>query len=244
MRNIKLTIAYDGTNYSGWQFQKNGKSIQEIIEKRLKKITGDKARIVGSGRTDAGVHAKAQVANFKTHSKIPLKNLQMALNTALPCDIRILDIEEMDMRFNSQHNAKTKLYRYTIMNNDFVDPFIRRFAARCFYKLDINLMREASKYLLGRHDFRSFQTKDSEEHDSIRTIKYIKIEKEADLVYIYIEADGFLYNMVRNIVGTLIEIGRKKINASYIRDILAKRDRSTCGPTMPAKGLCLMKVRY
>lgn len=244
MRNIKITVQYEGTRFSGWQFQTNARSIQEAIERCLKKITGRKARLTGSGRTDAGVHASGQVANFKTHSDIPLKNLQMALNSCLPEDIVVSGIEEVDLKFNSQHDAKTKLYRYSIVNNNFADPFIRRFAYRCFYKLDVGDMRKAAKALVGRRNFKAFQANDSGNSGAVRTIKYIKVEKKGDLIYIYIEADGFLYNMVRNIVGTLIEVGRGKFGIGKVKDILARRDRRHCGPTVPAKGLCLMKVKY
>ncbi len=244
MRNVKLTIQYDGTDYSGWQFQKNARSIQEVIKHRLEKITGYSVNLIGSGRTDAGVHAQAQIANFKTRSNIPIKNLQMALNSALPKDIVISGIEEARASFNAQRSAKTKLYRYTIANSDFVDPFVRHFAAKCFYRLDIRAMRRAAKFLLGRHDFKSFQTVDGRQRNSVRTVKKIEIEKVGDLMYIYIEADGFLYNMARNIVGTLVEAGRKKISPDKVKDILLKRDRRFCGPTMPAKGLSLVKVKY
>ncbi|MFA6143072.1 MAG: tRNA pseudouridine(38-40) synthase TruA [Candidatus Omnitrophota bacterium] len=243
-RNIKLTIQYDGTHYAGWQFQKNGRSIQEAIQDAIKKITGKKAKLIGSGRTDAGVHAEAQVANFKTRSRIPLKNLQMAINSALPDDIVISKIEEVASRFNAQHDAKSKLYRYTVVNNDFVSPMLRRYAAKCFYKIDIDLMKRAAKLLVGRHDFTSFRTIDGEEKNAIRTIRRIKIEKLKDVICIDIEANGFLYNMVRTIVGTLIEVGRGKFTVGRVREILKKRDRKCSGPTMPAKGLCLVKVFY
>ena len=244
MRNIKLTIRYDGTNYSGWQFQKNARSIQEAIQRSLKRIVREKVNLVGSGRTDAGVHAASQVANFRTRSVIPLKNIQMALNSILPRDIIISQIEEAPVSFNSQHDARSKLYRYTISNGYFVDPFLRKFASGCLYKLNITSMRKAVRHLKGRQDFKSFQAKGGGERDSVRRIKKIKIEKEGNLVYIYIEADGFLYNMVRNIVGTLIDVGRGKIAPEGVKTILGKKDRRFCGPTAPAKGLCLVKVRY
>ena len=243
-RNIKLTIAYDGTHYSGWQFQKNANTIQAVIKHALEKIMGEKINLIGSGRTDSGVHARHQVANFKTSSRLPLKNIWMALNSNLPKDIVVSKVEEAPTRFNAQHDAVSKIYRYTIANTNFVDPFIRRYAAKCFYRLDMALMRKAAKYLTGRHDFKSFQAKDDHERDSVRRIKKISIEKEGDLVYIDIEADGFLYNMVRNIAGTLIEVGREKIAAESVKGMLKKRDRRTSGPTAPAEGLCLMKVRY
>ena len=244
MRNIKLTICYDGSRYAGWQFQKNALSIQEVIQDAIKKITGEKVNLAGSSRTDAGVHAEAQIANFKTHTKIPLDNLKLALNSCLPRDIVVTHIEEVGLKFNSQHNAKYKIYRYTIFNNDYLDPFMRKYAAKCFFKLDIAKMRKAAKILTGRHDFKSFQTVDGEEKNAIRKIEYIKIEKSGDIVYIYMKADGFLYNMARAIVGTLVEVGRGKFGVEKTIEILAKKDRRFCGPTMPAKGLCLVKVLY
>lgn len=246
MRNIKLTIQYDGTNYAGWQFQRNARSIQEAIEEALKKLTGDDVNLIGSGRTDAGVHANGQVANFKTHSLLPIKNIQKGLNTILQKDIVIAKAEEAPLHFNSQRNAKSKLYRYIISPGDFVNPFIRGFAARCQYRLNIGHMKKAARHLLGRHDFRSFQTKDEStaKENTIRRIRKIRIEKSGNLVYIYIEADGFLYNMARSIAGTLIEAGRGRLKPDMVRDILAKKDRRFSGPTAPAKGLCLMKVRY
>ncbi len=244
MRNIKLTIRYDGSRYAGWQFQKNALAIQEVIQRAIKKITGRSINLTGSGRTDAGVHAEAQVANFKTRSKIPLKNLRMALNSALPKDIVIINIEEAGPKFNSQRSARSKLYRYTIYNNDFIDPFMRRYAAKCFFKLNIAAMRKAAGYLTGRHDFTSFRTWGGEEKDSIRKIEYIKIAKSKDVVYIYIKANGFLYNMARSVVGTLVEVGRGKFRIEQVKEILSKKDRKCCGPTMPAKGLCLVKVFY
>jgi tRNA pseudouridine38-40 synthase len=244
MRNIKLTIRYDGTDYCGWQFQKNALSIQETIEKAVKKITGVRSAVIASGRTDAGVHAFAQVANFKTASSIPLGNLRMALNTILPDDIVVLRAEEAEPGFNSQKQARSKLYRYVIYNKEFMDPLLRRYASKCFFKLDPTLMKRGAKNIIGRHDFTSFRTKDGAEKDAVRTVKYIKIKKEGDLVYIDIEADGFLYNMVRNIVGTLIEVGRGKFKVDHVAEIIKKKDKRLCGPTAPAKGLSLIRVRY
>ncbi|MDD5136867.1 MAG: tRNA pseudouridine(38-40) synthase TruA, partial [Candidatus Omnitrophica bacterium] len=208
MRNIKLTIRYDGTRYAGWQSQKNGRAIQDVIQDAIKGVTRERVALIGSGRTDAGVHAEAQIANFRTKSKIPLKNIRMALNSRLPRDIAVTHIEEAALKFNAQKCAKSKLYRYTIMNNDYMDPLVRHFAAKSFYKLNIGSMRKASGLLKGRHDFRSFQATDGEEKSSVRTIKDIKIEKDGHMIYIYIEANGFLYNMARNIAGTLVEVGR------------------------------------
>ena len=244
MRNIKLTIRYDGTRYAGWQSQKNGLAIQDVIQDAVRRITGERVNVIGSGRTDAGVHAEAQIANFRTKSKIPLKNIRQALNSKLPEDVAITKVEEAGAKFNAQKSARSKIYRYTILNNDYMDPLIRHFAAKCFYKLDIDSMKRAAKDLKGRHDFKSFRTTDGEEKRAVRTIKDIRIEKSGNLVYIYIEADGFLYNMARCIAGTLVDVGRGKLQVSCIKEIISKRNRKFSGPTMPAKGLCMVRVRY
>lgn len=244
MRNIKLTIQYDGTQYSGWQIQKNATAIQEVIQRAIKKITGEKVNLIGSGRTDAGVHAEAQVANFKTRTKIPLKKLQMAFNSQLPADIAVTHAEEAPSGFNAQKSAHSKLYRYTIFNNDYVGPLVRHYAAKCFFELDLARMRKAAKILTGRHDFKSFRTVDGEEKNTVRKLEYIKIAKTGDVVYIYMKANGFLYNMARAIAGTLVEVGRGKFSVEKVKEILAKKDRRCCGPTMPAKGLCLVRVFY
>lgn len=244
MRNIKLTISYDGTDYAGWQSQKNARTIQDVAQRAIKKITGEKPNLIASGRTDAGVHAEAQTANFRTRSKIPLDRLQMALNSALPKDIVIKAAEEAPTRFNSQHDAKSKLYRYTIYNDNFVDPLLRRYAAKVFYRLNLNSMKKAARILEGRHDFRSFRTVDGGEKDSVRRIYSIRVEKTGKIVYIHMKADGFLYNMARNIAGILVEAGRGKIRTSEVKEILLQKDRRHCGPTMPSKGLCLVRVIY
>jgi len=244
VRNIKLIISYDGTHYAGWQSQKNALTVQESIEARLKKITGCAVKLKGAGRTDSGVHARYQVANFHTASKLPLKKIKDALNSHLPKDILINFAEEAPRAFDSQRCARSKHYRYTVTTSYFVDPFIRHFVARFSYPLNMKAMRMAAAQLAGRHDFKAFQASGSKEKDTVRTIKKIKIEKKGDLVYIDVWADGFLYNMVRTIAGTLLEIGRGKLPESVISDILKKKARSLAGPTAPAKGLCLMKVEY
>jgi len=244
VRNIKLTLQYDGTRYSGWQIQKNATSIQELVENAVTRITGAKTHVTASGRTDAGVHARAQVANFKTRHPISIERLQMALNSALPKDIVVTHIVEAALSFNAQHSAKSKIYRYTIVNNNFIDPFIRRFAAKVFFKLDLGCMRRSAGDLVGRHNFKAFQAVDDHERASVRTVKGISIKKEGDIIYIDIEADGFLYNMARNIAGTLVEIGRGKFPETRIKELLKTGKRNACGPTMPARGLCLMEVKY
>ncbi len=243
-RNIRLVIKYDGTRYSGWQFQKNAETVQEAIESVLERIIGRKVKLTGAGRTDSGVHAVGQVANFKTHSKLALNKIKDALNSSLAEDILIVSAEFVPLKFDSQRSARSKRYRYTVTTARFADPFIRHFAARFSYPLKIRSMRRAAKALTGRHDFKAFQAAGSSELNTVRTIKKIKIEKRGDLVYIDVWADGFLYNMVRTIGGTLLEIGRGKMPEKSIKEILLKRDRRSAGPTAPAKGLCLMNVEY
>jgi len=252
MRNIKLTIEYDGTSYCGWQCQKsqipNPKSqkrtIQETIEKTLAGILQQKIRLISSGRTDAGVHAEAQVANFKTDSKIPLEKLQKALNALLPDDIVITETEKVNLDFHSRFDAKSKLYRYTILNRPYRSTLFKDKVYFYHYPLDVKLMQKEARTLLGRHNFKAFQASDKKERHPVRTVKKLKLTKDKELIYIEIEADGFLYNMVRNIVGTLIEIGRGRFKEGVLRKILLEKNRKLAGPTVPAKGLSLIKVNY
>lgn len=239
-----MTIRYDGTRYSGWQFQKNAKTIQEVLERALKKILGKKIKLKGAGRTDAGVHAEAQVANFKTLTVLPLKRIIDALNSNLPNDILVSSAQIAPPGFDAQRSAKSKHYRYAVTTSRFVDPFLRHFVAKYSYSLNIGAMRRAAGLLEGRHDFKGFQASGSAERSTVRRIRKIGIEKAGDLVYIDMWADGFLYNMARAIAGTLLEIGRGKIAESRIKEILSKRERRLAGPTVPAKGLCLVRVEY
>lgn len=252
-RNLLLEIEYEGTRYNGWQIQPGNKrkqsrrkvkTIQEALEDTLRKILQEKVRLIVSGRTDAGVHAKAQAANFKTRSTIELWKLQKALNALLPKDISISKIKEVGLNFHSRFDAKSKIYRYTILNSRYPSALLRKFAYFCPYPLNIRLMRQEAKALLGRHNFKSFQATDKKERGPIRTIKKLGIVANGNLVLIDIEADGFLYNMARNIAGTLIEIGRGRFAQGSLKKILLAKDRKFAGPTLPARGLCLLKVRY
>ncbi|MDD4953668.1 MAG: tRNA pseudouridine(38-40) synthase TruA [Candidatus Omnitrophica bacterium] len=246
-RNIRLQIEYDGSNYCGWQSQKirRSKTIQETIEKVLRRVLQEKIRLVASGRTDAGVHARAQVANFKTCSKISPEKLQNALNGLLPEDISVSKIEEVPVSFHSCLGAKSKTYRYTILNRRFPSALL---AGRVYfypYPLDLGLMRSQAKSLLGRHDFSAFCASNSGAKSKIRTIRKISVKRKKDgLLEIEIEADGFLYNMVRNIVGTLIQIGRGKQGARNLKRVLDSKNRGLAGPCVPAGGLSLIKVQY
>ncbi|PIU41127.1 MAG: tRNA pseudouridine(38-40) synthase TruA [Candidatus Omnitrophica bacterium CG07_land_8_20_14_0_80_42_15] len=244
MRNIKLVVEYDGTSYCGWQRQKNGISVQEVLERCLKNILRHNITLIGAGRTDSGVHAKGQVANFKTKSDLPAGKILSALNSTLPNSIKISAIEDAGRKFNARFDAKTKLYRYTILNRDASSPFEWRYSYLYRSPLNIKIMKNEAKVLLGRHDFSSFQALDIIARPSIVTIKKIKVTKAKKYINIDIEAKGFVYNMVRNIAGTLIEFGRGRFKPGGMRRILAAKNRKLAGPTASAKGLCLLKVNY
>lgn len=242
-RNIKLTIEYDGTAYHGWQIQKNTRqTIQEIIEKVLKGILQEEVSLFGSGRTDQGVHALAQVANFQTRSKISLSRLKLGLNSLLPKDIVITVIKEVPFDFHSRRSAKSKHYRYTILNRSYSSAFQHKYAWLYHIPLDLELMRREAARLVGRHDFRSFKATRRDKKTTVRTIYELKIRRTGDYIYIDVRGNGFVYNMVRSIVGTLVGIGSGKLN--NIRRILLAKDRKEAGITAPACGLCLMKVEY
>lgn len=251
MRNLKLEIEYDGTRYYGWQVQNRHqktdvrrRTIQEVIEKTLQRILQEKIKLTVAGRTDAGVHALSQVANFKTRTKMPFERLRWAVNCLLPGDIKVTRITNAPLGFNSRFCAKSKVYRYTILNRKYSSPLLASRVYFFHYPLNIRLMRAEAKCLLGRHNFKSFQATEIRYRDPMRTIKRLSISKDGNLLHIDLEADSFLYNMVRNIAGTLLEIGRGKFLKGSMRNILNSRDRRLAGPTLPAKGLCLMKVKY
>ena len=244
MRNVKLTIEYDGTGYCGWQRQSNGPSVQDVIEKTLNRTLGETVQLIGSGRTDSGVHARAQVANFKTGSRLTTKRLLLALNSGLPKDVAILKVEETSSGFNARFKARRKVYRYSILNCPIHSPLTMRYSYQCRQALDVGLMKSESRALLGRHNFKSFRARDKRHRSSITNIRRIAITRKKKHIYIDIEANGFLYNMVRIIVGTLIDIGRGKLKKGDMEKILKAKNRVLAGPTAPAKGLCLMEVIY
>lgn len=255
MRNIKLTIEYDGTRYNGWQRQSSRiskssshkrrlKTIQEEIEKALKKLLKEEIILIGAGRTDSGVHAKAQVANFKTKSTLSIKNIRDGLNSLLPEDIAIKRVEEVGIDFDSRFDSKGKLYRYRIFNIEVRSPLSNRYATFVSYPLDIFKIRKEARLLVGRHDFRAFQASGRKDSNSIRNLRRLDIIKRGKFIDFYIEADGFLHNMVRNIVGTLIEVGRGRFPAGSLKKILSSKFRGSAGPTAPPEGLCLLKVKY
>ncbi len=225
MRTIKLLIEYDGTNYLGWQVQPKGSTLQGVLEEKLSTLTGEKIDLLGSGRTDAGVHALGQVAHFKTKSQLDVQTIQRALNSLLPSDILIQKVEEVDEGFHARRSSKSKVYEYRVLNRHLRSVFHRGYAWHIPQTLNIREMKKATRSLMGEHDFSSFQSVGSPKKTEI-------------------EANGFLKQMVRAIVGTLIEVGKGKINSDQFQKILDSRDRKKAGPTAPAHGLFLKEVKY
>jgi len=259
LRNLRLIISYDGTDFHGWQRQPDAPTVQESLELAIERILGEKVQVYGSGRTDAGVHALNQVANFKTACKIPCKNLLKALNNTLQNTVRIKDVSEVPNRFHARKDARSKTYRYRILQAAVGSPFINRFVWHYPFPLDIGRMAQSAKLFEGKHDFTSFAAadasvaqallpllRDKAETTLVRTIftsRILRRPRTCVLVY-EVTGSGFLHHMVRNIVGTLVEVGRGKLDPVDITRILEARDRTLAGPTAPAQGLCLVKVDY
>jgi len=243
-RNIKLVIQYDGSGFYGWQVQPGRATIQGEIAGVLKSLTGQSIIVNGSSRTDAGVSALGQVANIKIQSPIPTENFAKALTDRLPEQISVIEAVEMGEDFDAISCTKTKQYRYTIYTGR-NRPVLN--INHCWHRpgeLDVNAMNVSAKMLIGKHDFKSFASAADQRQSSVRTIIDCRVLRDGEYVYIDVEADGFLYNMVRNIVGTFIEVGRGRWRPEYVEDILAAKDRSAAGPIAPASGLCLMWIKY
>ncbi|MCR4944880.1 MAG: tRNA pseudouridine(38-40) synthase TruA [Clostridium sp.] len=244
MKNIKLILEFDGTNYGGWQKQNNNKTIQEELEKAIRKATGEDIEVIGSSRTDAGVHSRGMTANFKTNSSIPPERFREAVNRHLPDDIAILKSEEVNDSFHARYDSKGKTYSYTIVNRYEKVSIGRNYVYHVKDELDLLKMQEACKYFIGKHDFTAFKTNGSSVKTSVRTIKELYMEKDGDSIRIFVTADGFLYNMVRIIVGTLLEVGKGKIDPKSIENIIESKDRNQSGPCVQPNGLVLEKVYY
>ncbi len=246
MRNIKLTLEYDGERFLGFQRQPGKRTVQSELEKAFRRIFRKKIKISSaSGRTDAGVHAKGQVVNFKMDSSIPARNIQRALNTYLPEDLSVREAKEVPENFHARFLAKTKHYEYAVWNSKARSPLKRNYSYHFPYKLNINLMKKAASDLIGKHNFRSFQAQaNSNGKNSARTIYRLQITKQGNEVRFLVEGDGFLYNMVRNMVGTLLMVGIRKISLDKFKQIFKKHDRRHIGFTAPAHGLTLFDVKY
>jgi len=243
-RRIKLVVRYDGTEYSGWQRQRCRKTVQETLQNAIERLCGVQVELFGSSRTDAGVHALGQVAHFDVDSRVPTANFAKALNNILPQDIAVAEAKEVSPSFDAISDTKCKLYRYSIYTGPARPVMDIRF---CWHRpgmLDVEAMATAAAMLKGRHDFKSFANAADRRTSSVRTITSCRVMRDENWVLIDVEADGFLYNMVRNIVGTLVEVGRGRWGPQNLADILAAKDRSAAGPVAPASGLCLMRINY
>lgn len=243
MNNIKLVIEYDGTNYAGWQQQKKDNTVQQTLKHAIENVVNEKIELHGAGRTDSGTHAKGQVANFETKSTIPPSGLVHAINAYLPKDIVVKSAKKVPDVFHSRYSAKSKVYRYTILNDITTSAINRNFCYYCNVELNIERMRKAASALIGTHDFSTFKSK-SNIINSVRTIRKLEIKKRGKYLFITVEANGFLYKMVRSIVGTLLEVGKGKMTINKFKKVLKSKTRSLAGDTVPAKGLCLLKVKY
>ena len=244
MKNIRLTIEYDGKDFNGWQKQPNKLNIQGEIERAIEEITGEKVDLIASGRTDAGVHALAQMANFKTNSNLPVEKYPIALNTKLKKSIRIQKAEEVEEDFHSRYHCKQKTYRYVINNSDQGSSIYRNLEYFVPNRLNVEKMQEAVKYFEGEHDFKAFKASGTSSKSSVRTIYKAKVEKQGDRIIIELTGNGFLYNMVRIIAGTLLDVGLEKIEPDEISEIIEKGERARAGKTLPPQGLYLVKVEY
>ena len=244
MRNIKLTIEYDGKEFHGWQKQPNRLNIQGEIEKAIEHVTGEKVELIASGRTDAGVHALGQIANFKTNSEFPIEKLPIAINSQVRRAIRIQNAEEVDENFHSRFSCKKKTYRYVIDNSKYGSAIYRNISYHIPLKLNVENMKKAISYFIGEHDFKAFKSSGTSSKSSVRTIFNAQIITEGNYIIIELTGNGFLYNMVRIISGTLVEVGLDKIKPEEIPEIIESKDRSNAGKTLPPHGLMLVRVVY
>jgi tRNA pseudouridine38-40 synthase len=244
-RNIKLTIEYDGAGYHGWQVQGGLPTIQRMVQDAIEAVTGERPPLYGSGRTDSGVHATGQVANFHSTTTIPCEALARALNANLPKDIAVLLAADVPEDFHARYSARSKVYRYRIYNGPVRRPLRRRTWWHVRQPLDVDAMGDAAACFIGEHDFSAFESKSDPHEDSVRRILRLDVTVvDADVIDFTVESTGFLYNMVRAIVGTLVEVGRGSLAAGNVPAVLASRDRARAGPTAPARGLCLTVVHY
>ncbi|MBE5741696.1 MAG: tRNA pseudouridine(38-40) synthase TruA [Clostridiales bacterium] len=241
---VFLKIEYDGTNYCGWQIQPNGVTVQEEIEKAILTLTGEKVNLVGSGRTDSGVHAEGQVAHFDTDSSIPAEKFAPALNGLLPDDIKIILSKRADDGFHARFSAKRKTYRYLAYESEQPRPLYDRYMTKLAFKVDDKKMDEACKKFIGTHDFKCFLASGSQVKDTVREIYSAKVERDGDKICFTVCGNGFLYNMVRIMMGTLIKVGEGKLSASEVESVLEKGERINAGATMPPRGLTLLSVEY
>ena len=244
MKRVKLTIAYDGTEYCGWQIQPNGITVEEVLNKALKKMTGEDICVIGASRTDSGVHAMGNVAVFDTETSIPADRIAMALNQRLPEDIVIVKSEEVAPDFHPRYCDCEKTYEYHILNTKIPVPTKRHYHYFVSYDLDVDAMRRAAAFLVGEHDFESFCNIRTDVESTVRTITKLDILEQGEEIVVQITGNGFLYNMVRIIVGTLVRVGRGFYPPEKVKEILEAKDRTAAGVTAPPQGLFLKEIRY
>ena len=244
MRRIRTIIAYDGTDYVGWQTQNNGIAVQEVIEKAIYEVTGQRTSLQGSGRTDSGVHARAQVAHFDTDVRMAADKFAIALNTHLPADIRVLYSEETTPEFHARFSAKEKQYRYFVQTGAHADVFTRKYALHAYMPLDLDVMNEAAALVVGTHDFSAFMSTGREVETAVRTVSLSQWEKQGKFLVYSVQGNGFLYNMVRILVGTMLGMGSGRIPVDSMAKALSSLSRRDAGPTTPAHGLVLWRVKY
>jgi tRNA pseudouridine38-40 synthase len=241
---VKLVVAYDGTNYCGWQIQDNGITVEEVLNKAISELVHEDIKVIGASRTDSGVHALGNVAVFDTESRIPGEKFSFALNQRLPEDIRIQESCQVADDFHPRYCDTIKTYEYKILNRRFDIPTMRLYTTFVYYPLDVDKMRQAAECLVGEHDFKSFCSSRSQVENTVRTITDLQINKEGDIISIKVSGTGFLYNMVRIIVGTLMKVGLGMWKPEMVKEILEAKDRSKAGPKAEAAGLTLVEIKY
>ncbi|HZT43471.1 MAG TPA: tRNA pseudouridine(38-40) synthase TruA [Chthonomonadaceae bacterium] len=244
MRTFKATVEYDGTDFVGFQWQENGRSVQGELEAAIARRTGQTVRITGAGRTDSGVHALGQVVSFGVETRIPTERMALALNSLLPPDVSVRQVDEVEEAFSARFSASSRLYAYLILNRGTPSALLRRYSAFCPDRLDTQAMQTGADLLLGEQDFAAFTNESEPGQTTFRDVMRCRVGRYRNLVLVRIEANAFLRGMVRTIVGTLMDVGAGKRAPEELRAILASRDRRQAGPTAPPQGLCLVKVRY
>lgn len=244
MKRVKLIVAYDGTNYCGWQIQINGITVEEVLNKTISELVEEPIAVIGASRTDSGVHAMGNVAVFDTESRIPAEKMSFALNQRLPEDIRIQESCEVPLDWHPRYCDTRKTYEYRILNRRFAIPTERLYSHFFYYPLDVEKMQKAADYLVGEHDFKSFCSTRTQVENTVRTIYFLRVVKEGDMIRIQINGNGFLYNMVRIIVGTLLKVGTGMYPPEHVKEILEAKDRRLAGPKAEARGLTLMEIEY
>lgn len=244
MKRVKMVVAYDGTNYSGWQLQKNAVTIEQKLNEALFDLLGEEIQVIGASRTDAGVHSLGNVCVFDTDTRMPAEKISYALNTRLPEDIVVQSSCEVDLEFHPRAGKSKKTYEYRILNRDFRDPTRRLDTYFYHYDLDVDAMQKAGDYLVGEHDFKSFCSVHAQVETTVRTLYACTVTRDEDVIKIRVTGNGFLYNMVRIIAGTLIEVGAGKKSPESVLEMLEATDRQTAGPTAPACGLTMIGIEY